>query len=155
MTEIITFPELENRAWPSEFSGAWGNIILSIIGNRVFSLYFNNENPEGTIFEDNSYLIFPDAYVSIRPSGEIFEIYVKPKFRRNKIGEMLCKWTRTNFINDYDLLVKAPEYMNDNANRLYSYISRVYNEPYNEPGPVPLFDVYTDFGGIALIDLGE
>jgi len=152
MTDIVTVPELENNVWPSEFSGAWANIMVSILGNTVFSLYFNNEHSEGTILEDNEYLIYPDAHISIRPDGEIFEIYVKKELRRRGIGALLCAWTRTNFLNR-NLIVKAPNFMNDDAKYLYNYLSSVYNEPYENPEPVPLFDVYLDFGGRAIMDL--
>lgn len=152
MTDIIIVTELENNAWPAEFSGAWANIINSNIGNTVFSLYFNNENPEGTILENSNYLVYPDAYISISPSGDIYEIYVTPPFRRRGIGAMLCAWTRTNFINR-GIVVKAPRTMTDDAKALYNYISLVYNEPYENPGPVPIFNVYLDFGGRSITDV--
>lgn len=149
---IIILTELENNAWPVEFSGAWANIRISFLENTVFSLYFNNEQPEGTILEDDNYLKLPDAYISIRPNGEIYEIYVLPPFRRQGIGAMLCAWTRTNFINR-GLTVKAPEFMTDAANALYNYLSVVYNEPYEKPRGVPIFNIYLDFGGWAAADI--
>lgn len=152
MSDIVIVPELENNAWPTEFSGGWANIITSMLGNTVFSLYFNNHNSEGTILEDNNYLELPDAYISIRPNGEIYEIYVLPPFRRKGIGAMMCAWTRTNFISR-DLVVRAPDYMTDDAKALYNYISNVYNEPYVSPGPVPIFNVYLDFGGRSIMDV--
>lgn len=152
MTDIIVVPELENNSWPVEFSGAWANIITSILGNTVFSLYFNNINEEGTILEDSNYLELPDAYISIRPNGEIYEIYVIPPFRRKRIAAMMCAWTRTNFM-DRGIIVKAPEYMTDDAKALYNYLSIVYNEPYDNPSPVPIFDVYLDFGGRSVTDI--
>ena len=151
MSELVIVPELEN-SWPSEFQGSWANIFVSPLGNTVFSLYFNDSNPEGTIVEDNNYLEFPDAYVSIRTNGEIYENYVLPPFRRRGIGAMMCAWTRTNFISR-DLIVKAPKYMTDDANSLYNYLSLVYNEPYVNPGPVPIWDVYMDYGGRNMRDI--
>lgn len=152
MSDILIVPELENNAWPTEFSGAWANIMISYLNNTVFSLYFNDKYPEGTILEDSNYLELPDAYVSIRPSGEIYEIYVTRPFRRKGIGSMMCAWTRTNFINR-DLVVMAPAYMTDAAQGLYHYINSEYGEPYNNPGPVPIFDVYLDFGGRSILDI--
>lgn len=152
MTDLIILPELENNNWPAEFEGAWSNIIESILGNTVFSLYFNNDHEEGTILEDNDYLELPDAYISIRSNGEIYEIYVTPPFRRKGIGAMMCAWTRTNFINR-DLIVKAPEFMTDDAKALYNYLSNVYNEPYISPGGVPIFNIYLDFGGRSIMDI--
>ena len=152
MTELIVDLNLENNAWPPEFSGAWANIMISYLNNTVFSLYFNDNYSEGTILEDNNYLELPDAYVSIRPSGEIYEIYVTRPFRRKGIGSMMCAWTRTNFINR-DLVVMAPAYMTDAAQGLYHYINSEYGEPYNNPGPVPIFDVYLDFGGRSILDI--
>lgn len=151
MTEIIIDPELEN-AWPPEFAGAWANKIISNLGNIVFSLYFNDENPEGTILEDNSYLVLPDAYISILPDGTINEIYVIPPIRRAGVGSILCAWTRTNFLND-GVVVKAPKYMTDSARGLYSYISNEYGEPYDIIGPAPMFNVYLDFGGRSILDI--
>lgn len=152
MSEIITIPELENNAWPAEFSGAWANIMISILNNTIFALYFNNIHPEGTIIEDNNYLELPDAYISIRPNGEIYEIYVTPPYRRKRIGAMMCAWTRTNFINK-ELVVRAPKFMTDDANYLYNYLSIMYNEPYVSPGGVPIFNIYLDFGGWSLSDI--
>ena len=152
MSDILIVPELENNAWPTEFSGAWANIMISYLNNTVFSLYFNDKYPEGTILEDSNYLELPDAYVSIRLSGEIYEIYVTRPFRRKGIGSMMCAWTRTNFINR-DLVVMAPAYITDAAQGLYHYINSEYGEPYNNPGPVPIFDVYLDFGGRSILDI--
>lgn len=151
MSELVIVPELENNSWPPQFSGAWANIMISNLGNTVFSLYFNNENVEATILEDNNYRQMPDAYISIRPNGDIYEIYVTPPFRRKGIGAMLCAWTRTNFI-ERGLIVRAPECMTDDAKALYNYLSVVYNEPYISPVGVPIFNIYLDFGGISLMD---
>lgn len=152
MSEILVLPELENNAWPAEFSGAWANIMTSYLNNIVFSLYFNNIHQEGTITEDSNYLELPGAYISIRPNGEIYEIYVIPPLRRKGIGAMMCAWTRTNFISK-GITVSAPKYMTDDAKNLYSYINSEYGEPYNNPGPVPIFDVYLDFGGRSMLDV--
>ena len=152
MTEINILPELENNAWPQEFSGAWANIIISPLGNTVFSLYFNELHPEGTILEDSSYLELPDAYLSILPNGEMYEIFVKKEFRRNKIAAMMCAWTRTNFISR-GIVVMPPTIMGINAKYLYEYISLEYNEPYNNPMTAPIFDVYKDFGGRSMFEV--
>lgn len=152
MTDIVIVPELENKAWPTQFNGAWANILISRLNNTVFSLYFNEDYPQGTILEDNNCLELPDAYISIKSDGDINEIYVTPPFRRKGIGAMLCAWTRTNFIHR-GLIVKAPEYMTDDAKALYNYLSNVYNEPYVSPGGVPIFNVYLDFGGRSIMDI--
>lgn len=152
MTEIIIVPELENNAWPPEFANAWGNIFVSDLGNTVLSLYFNNINPEGTIIEDSSYLELPDAYISISPRGDIYEIFVKKEFRRNKIGATMCAWTRTNFISR-GIEVVAPLAMSDSAKYLYEYMSLEYNEPYNSPSIAPIFDIYKDFGGRSMFEI--
>lgn len=154
MSELVIVPELENNSWPVQFSGAWANIMTSILGNTVFSLYFNNENAEGSILENNDYKELPDAYISINPDGYIYEIYVIPPLRRKGIGAMMCAWTRTNFIQR-DIIVKAPKCMTDDANALYNYLSVVYNEPYVSPGGVPIFNIYLDFGGRSLMDVEE
>ena len=151
MDNIIILPELSGNSWPTEFSGSWGNIMISRLNNIVFSLYFNDLHPEGTVLKDNNYLELPDAYISVKPSGEIFEIYVSPSFRGKKIGTMICAWARTNFI-DRDIVVSAPNYMTDAARGLYNYISSEYEEPYNNPGSCPIFDVYLDFGGMSILD---
>ena len=109
-------------------------------------------HPEGTVLEDNSYLELPEAYISINPNGNIFEIYVIPPFRRNKIAAMMCAWTRTNFISR-GIIVTAPKYMTDDAKGLYKYISSKYGETYNNPGPAPIFIVYLDFGGRSILDI--
>ena len=132
MSELVILPELDNNAWPPEFANAWGNIFVSNLGNTVLSLYFNDVNPEGTILEDSSYLELPDAYISISPRGDIYEIFVKKELRRNKIAAMMCAWTRTNFINR-GIEVMPPSIMGINAKYLYEYISLEYNEPYNDP----------------------
>lgn len=152
MTDVIIVPELENEAWPPQFDGAWGNIMISILGNTVLSLYFNNTYSSGTILENNNYLELPDAYISIHPDGEIYEVYVIPPLRGRGIASVLCAWTRTNFINN-GLVVKAPNFMADSGKGLYNYISMVYNEPYIEPEGVPMFGVYSDFGGWSLSDI--
>lgn len=152
MTDIVVVPELYNEAWPTQFNGAWANILISELNNTVFSLYFNEDYPQGTILENNNYLDLPDAYISIRSNGEIYEIYVLPPFRRKGIGAMMCAWTRTNFISR-GITVTAPEYMTDAAQGLYSYISSEYGEPYNNPGLSPIFDVYLDFGGRSILDV--
>lgn len=152
LNDIIVVKELENNAWPIEFSGAWANIISSSLGNTVFSLYFNNNNIEGTILENNEYYELPDAYISIQSNGEIYEIYVIPSLRRKKIGAIMCAWTRTNFI-DRNIIVKAPKGMTDDAKMLYNYLSVKYDEPYNSPIGVPLFNIYNDFGGKSITDL--
>ena len=154
MPDIVIVSELENNAWPSEFSGAWANIMVSPLGNIVFSLYFNEINSEGTILEDNNYVDLPHAYISIRPEGDIYELYVTPPLRRKGIGAMLCAWTRTNFI-DRGLIVKAPHGMTDDAKELYSYLSVRYNEPYENPLPLPIFNVYLDFGGFSMSDIEQ
>jgi GNAT superfamily N-acetyltransferase len=152
MEEILTLERVKNRAWPEEFSGAWANIMVSYLGNIVFSLYFNDVYPEGTVQEDNNYSELPDAYISIAPNGEIYEIYVLPPFRGRGVGAMMCAWTRTNFI-DRGIVVTAPDYMTDAAKGLYNYISLEYGEPYNNPGPCPIFNVYLDFGGRSVVDV--
>jgi GNAT superfamily N-acetyltransferase len=152
MSEILVLSRVQDNAWPEEFSGSWGNIMKSYLGNIVFSLYFNNNYEEGTINRNNDYLELPDAYISISPEGTINEIYVIPSLRRNKIGFMLCAWTRTNFLND-GIIVKAPKYMTDSAKELYAYISNEYGEPYDIIGPAPIFDVYLDFGGRSILDI--
>lgn len=152
MNEILTLSELENNAWPEEFSGSWGNIMKSYLGNTVFSLYFNNNYEEGTINRNNDYLELPDAYISISPDGTINEIYVIPPLRRNKIGFMLCAWTRTNFLKD-GIIVTAPKYMTDAAKELYLYINSEYGEPYDIIGSAPMFDVYLDFGGRSMLNI--
>lgn len=154
MTEVILIPELENNAWPVEFSNAWANILVSSLGNTVFALYFNNIYPEATIIEDNNYLELPDAYISIRPNGEIYEIYVNVTHRRQGVGAMMCAWTRTNFINR-GIIVSAPASMTDDAKALYNYLSLVYNEPYIDPSPVPLWDIYMDYGGRDIKDIEQ
>lgn len=152
MTDYPIVPDLLNKAWPSEFSGAWANIFISKLNNLVFALYFNDIYNAGYIKYDDSYLELPDAYISIKRNGEIYEIYVLPPFRRQGIGAMLCAWTRTNFINK-GLIVKPPEFMTDAANALYNYLSVVYNEPYEKPRGVPIFNIYLDFGGWAAADI--
>lgn len=151
MTDYPIVPELLNKAWPPEFSGAWANIFISRLNNLVFSLYFNNLHPQGTITQDNEYLELPDAYISVKRNGEIYEIYVIPPLRGYKIAAMLCSWMRTNFL-DKGIIVRAPEAMTDSAKNLYNYLALTYNEEYNNPGPAPIFTVYSDFGGRSFID---
>jgi hypothetical protein len=152
MSNYPIVPELLNRAWPSEFSGAWGNIFISKLNNLVFGLYFNDNNPDGTIVNDDLYLELPDAYISIKRNGEIYEVYVIPPLRRSKIAAMMCAWMRTNFL-DQGIIVRAPKEMTDSAKKLYNYLSLTYNEEYNNPGPAPVFTVYSDFGGRSFIDV--
>lgn len=151
MPELVVVPELLNT-WPEAFKNAWANIRVSHLNNTVFSLYFNNINSEGTILEDPLYLEIPEAYISINPDGYIIEIYVKKEYRRNKIGTMLCAWTRTNFI-DRNIEVKPPMAMTESANELYQYLASEYGEPYNSVGSVPMFSAYTDFKPISIFDL--
>lgn len=146
MTEVITDPELENNAWPIEFSNAWMNKFVNHRNRICYGLYFNNIYSEGYLLEDIQHDTLPDAYIVINQDGTILEIFVTKNYRGQKIGTMLCAWTRTNLLQ-YNIVTKPPEYMTDSAKGLYQYISNFYGEPFLEPEGSPFFIVYSDFNG--------
>ena len=146
MSSPVVDEYIDNGGWPEEFNGAWINIINSVRGNEVISLYFNDDYASATINNIDDYPILPDAYISVRPGGEIFEIFVKKSLQRNKIGAMLCAWARSYFLKK-NIIVHAPNDMSDAARSLYRYLNEAYGEPYNESGPSVFFVAYKDFIG--------
>lgn len=146
MTDIVVAPELENNAWPIEFSSAWINKFINHRNRICFGLYFNNQYSEGYILEGIQEEQLPDAYIVIDQDGEILDIFVKKNFRGQRIGTMLCAWTRSNLLQD-NIITKAPPTMTDAGKGLYEYISNIYGEPYDEPTGSPMFLVYSDFNG--------
>jgi hypothetical protein len=154
MSEVITIPELDEGAWPIEFSGMWMNTFKNVQRNtQVLSLYANSNHEEGEILDtENSLSInqpfdLPDAYISVYlDSGVIAEVYVKASLRGKKIGTMLCAFARSYLLKN-DIIVVAPSGMTNAADSLYRYISSEFGEPYVEPEGVPLFYAYTDFNG--------
>lgn len=154
MTQIAVIPELDNGGWPQQFNGMWMNIFTNLNRNaKVFSLYNNDLYNSGEIIEtENSLSVnppydLPDAYVSVSLGMNIiYEIYVRENLRGNKIGTMLAGFSRSYFLKN-DIIIKAPEYMNESADLLYKSLSVNYGEEYMQPNYVPLTYVYTDFGG--------
>lgn len=146
MSEIVTIPELENNAWPAEFSGAWMNKFINSRNRFCFGLYFNNKYPEGFILEDEQEQELPHAYIIINHDGAILEVFVKKQYRGQKIATMLCGWTRSHLLNN-GIVTFAPDFMTDDAKNLYQYISNIYGEPFVEPEGSPFFIVYSDFNG--------
>ena len=158
MTEIITDQYIDNNVWPEEFSSGWIAVYNDYITLDVVScLYFDDTNPEGTVLEFYGIqkdIRMPDAYISWKNNleypekiGECREIFVSRDFRRRGIGTKLCAWARSYAYNSSGIIFKAPPRMTIDAQSMYSHISNIYGEPYNDPEDFPPNIPYSYWGG--------
>lgn len=152
----IVDENIDAGIWPEPFNGGWINIFTSKRGNEVISLYFNNEFEQSTINFNQEYWVLPDAYISVRPNGEIFDLFVRPDMQRRKIGATICAWARSYFLKK-DIVISAPEEgITSEADMLYNYLTETYGEPYNEIATMPFFFAYKEFnGGVKLTMLNN
>lgn len=153
--------------YPQELSGSWINLITKTEGDeesgfytyQVFSLYFNNLHPEGTIIESDRPVMdvypdeYPDAYISWGIDSYIVgEIYVKPAYRRSGVGTSLSVLAGI-YIAGLGGEIKCPEMSNTSVSLMLSYLRKQYGQYI--PGPRYLLNpsyVYTPFERIRYED---
>lgn len=155
MTEIpVLDPEFESGVWPEEFNGGWIEIVDDTIsGDTVAVLYFNENNPSGTVTVLNARIFredIPDAYISWAPNGRCREIFVHPNYRRRGIGTKLCAFARSWAYHNQGVVFDSPGSMSHSAKKMYEYVCESYGEEFKEPLPFPEGVPYPYWGGYLI-----
>jgi len=162
--------DLISGIWPVELEGAWANLITiqndmgdwGTINQQVLAIYFNNINISGTIIESNSPILnnypydYPDAYISWdRNSWRVWEIYVRPTLRREKIGITLVLLSILYAAQEGEILY-CPDTSTVDVIKLVEYLNKYYGHLTSRPEyPCTVYEIYTPFEKIDFVQAEE